>query len=63
MKIHLPTKRRTGLRRMYQEMSSEAASSSSKLRAAVPLKREIVEEEEVQTNKTMKDHNETKEEL
>ena len=62
VKIPLQTKRRTGLRRMHQEMSSEAASSSSKLRAAVPLKRPIVEEE-VQTNETMKDHNETKEEL
>ena len=47
---------------MHQEMSSEAASSSTQLRAAVPLKRAIVEAE-VQTNETKKDHNETKDEL
>ena len=35
----LPTKPRPGLRRMHQEMNSEAASSSSQLRAAVPPKR------------------------
>ena len=40
----LPTKPRPGLRRMHQEMNSEAASSSSKLRAAVPPKRAKVEE-------------------
>ena len=58
----LPTKPRPGLRRMHQEMNSEAASSSSQLRAAVPSKRARVEEE-VQTNETMQDLNETIQEL
>ena len=40
----LTTKRRPGLRRMHQETNSEAASSSSQLRAAVPPKRARVEE-------------------
>ena len=43
--MHLPTKPKTGLRRMHQEMNSEAASSSSQLRAAVSPKRARVEEE------------------
>ena len=43
-------------------MNSEAASSSSQLRAAVPPKRARVEEE-VQTNETMQDLNGTIEEL
>ena len=43
-------------------MSSEAASCSSQLRAAVPLKRARVNEE-VRTNETIKDLNETKDEL
>ena len=50
------------LRRMHQDLTSEAASSSSKLRAAVPPKRAGVVEE-VQTNEAMKDLNETKDEL
>ena len=58
----LPTKPRPGLRRMHQEMSSEAASPSSQLRAATPPKRARVEEE-VQTNNTRKDLKETKDEL
>ena len=58
----LPTKPRPGLRRLHQNMSSETASSSSQLRAAVPLKRARVEEE-FQTNETMKDLNETKKKL
>ena len=58
----LPTKPRPGLRRMHQEMNSEAASSSSQLRAAVSPKRARVEEE-VQTNETMQDLNGTLEEL
>ena len=58
----LPTKPRPELRRMHQEMNSEAASSNSQLRAAVPLKRARVEEE-VQTNETMQDLNGTEEEL
>ena len=44
-KMPLPTKPRPGLRKMHQQMSSEAASSSSQLRAAVPPKRARVEEE------------------
>ena len=40
----LPTKPRPGLRRMFQEMNSQASSSSSQLRAAVPPKRAKVEE-------------------
>ena len=47
---------------MHQEMNSEAASSSSELRAAVPPKQARVEEG-VQTNETMKDLNETKDEM
>ena len=43
-------------------MNSEAASSSSLLRAAVPPKRVRVEEE-VQTNETMQDLNGTMQEL
>ena len=58
----LPTKPKPGLRRMYQEMNSEAASYSSHLREAVPPKRARVEEE-VQTNETMQDLNGTTEEL
>ena len=50
----VPTKPKPGLRRMHQEMSIEAASSSSPLRVAVPPKRARVEEE-VQTNETMRD--------
>ena len=42
--IPLPTKPIPGLRRMHQEMNSEATSSSSQLRAAVPPKRARVEE-------------------
>ena len=41
----LPTKPRPGLRRMHQEIKSEAALSSSQLREAVPPKRVRVEEE------------------
>ena len=58
----LPTKPRPGLRRMHLEMNSEAASSSSQMRAAVPPKRARVEEE-VQTNEKMQDLNRTIEEL
>ena len=47
---------------MHQEMNSEAASSSSQLRAAVPPKRARVEEE-VQTNETMQDQDGMKDEL
>ena len=58
----LPTKPRPGLKRMHQEMNSEAASSSSELRAAVPPKRAKVEER-VQANENMQDLNGTIEEL
>ena len=58
----LPTKPSPGLRRMRQKMNSEAASSSSQLRAAVPPKRARVEEE-VQTNESMQEINGTIEEL
>ena len=58
----LPTKPRPRLRRMHQEVRSEAASSSSQLRGAVPTKRARVEEE-VQMNETMIELNETKDEL
>ena len=47
---------------MHQEMNSETASSSSPLRVAVPPKRARVEEE-VQTNETMQDLDEMKDEL
>ena len=47
---------------MRQEMNSEAASSSSQLRVAVPPKRARVEEE-VQTNETMQVLDGTKDEL
>ena len=57
----LPTKPRPGLKRMHQEMNSEAALSSSQLRAAVPPKRARVEEE-VQMNEIMQDLNGTKDE-
>ena len=58
----LPTKPRPGLRRMHQEKNSEAASSSSQLRAAVPAKRARVEKE-FQTNETIQDLNGAIEEL
>ena len=58
----LTTKLRPGLRRMHQEMNSEAASSSSQLRAAVPPKMARVEEE-VETRETIKDLNGTIQEL
>ena len=58
----LPSKPKPGLRRMHQEMNSEAASSSSPLRIAVPPKRARVEQE-VQTNQTMQDLDGMKDEL
>ena len=58
----LPSKPKPGLRRKHQEMNSEAASSSSPLRIAVPPKRARVEEE-VQTNETMQDLDGMKDEL
>ena len=58
----LPPKAKPGLRRMHQEMNSEAASSSSPLRIAVPPKRAKVEQG-VQTNRTMQDLDGMKDEL
>ena len=58
----LPSKPKPGLRRMHQEMNSEAASSSSPLTIAVPPKRARVEQG-VQTNQTMQDIDEMKDEL
>ena len=60
--ITLPSKPKPGLRRMHQEMNSEAASSSSPLRIAVPRKRARVEQG-VQTNQTMQDLDGMKDEL
>ena len=58
----MPSKPKPGLTRMYQEMNSEAASSRSPLRAAVPPKRAKVEHK-VQTNQTMQDLDGIKNEL
>ena len=58
----LPSKPKPGLRRMHQEMNSEAESSSSPLRIAVPPKRARVEQG-VQTNQTMQDLDGMKDEL
>ena len=54
----MPTKPKSGLRRMYQEMKSEADSSRSQLRAALPPKSARVERE-VEMNETMQDLNGT----
>ena len=58
----LPSKPKPGLTRMHREMNSEAASSSSPLRIAVPPKRAKVEQG-VQTNQTMQDLDGMKDEL
>ena len=58
----LPSKPKTGLTRMHREMNSEAASSGSPLRVAVPPKRAKVEQG-VQTNRTMQDLDGMKHEL
>ena len=50
----LPSKPKPGLTRMHQEMNSEAATSGSPLRAAVPPKVAKVEQG-IQTNRTMQD--------
>ena len=57
-----PSKLKPGLRRMHQEIKSEAASSSSPLRIAVPPKRARVEQG-VQTNQIMQDLDGMKDEL
>ena len=58
----MPSKPKPGLTRMHQELNSEAASSGSPLRAAVPPKRAKVEQR-VQTNQTMQDLDGMKDEL
>ena len=58
----MPSKPKPGLTRMHQEMNSEAASSGSLLRAAVPPKRAKVGQK-VQTNQTMQDLDGMKDEL
>ena len=58
----MPSKPMPGLTRMHREMNSEAASSGSPLRAAVPPKRAKVEQG-VQTNQTMQDLDGMKDEL
>ena len=58
----MPSKPKPGLTRMHQEMNSEAASSGSPLRAAVPPKR-VKAEQKVQTNQTMQDLDAIKDEL
>ena len=57
-----PSKPKPGLTRMHQEINSEAALSGSPLRAAVPPKRAKVGQK-VQTNQTMQDLDEKKDEL
>ena len=61
-KMPLPSKPKPGLRRMHQEMNSEAASSSSPLRIDVPPKRARVEQG-VQTNQIMQNLDGMKDEL
>ena len=58
----MPSKPKPGLTRMHLEMNSEAASSGSPLRAAVPPKRAKVGQK-VQTNQTMQDLDGMKDEL
>ena len=58
----MPSKPKPGLTRMHQEMNSEAASSGSPLRAAVPPKRAKVEQK-VQTNQTVQELDGIKDEL
>ena len=58
----MPSKPKPGLTRMHQEMNSEAASSGSPLRVAVPPKRAKVEQK-VQTNQIMQDLDGMKDEL
>ena len=58
----LPSKPKPGLTRMHREMNSEAASSGSPLRVAVPPKMTKVEQG-VQMNRTMQDLDGMKDEL
>ena len=55
----MPSKPKPGLTRMHREMNSEATSSGSPLRAAVPPKRAKVTQK-VQTNQTIQDLDEMK---
>ena len=57
--VPLLTKPRSGLRRMHQELNSDAASSSKQLRAAVPSKR-AREEVDVLAREKMQGLNEAK---
>ena len=58
----IPSKPKPGLTRMHREMNSEATSSGSPLRAAVPPKRAKVGQK-IQTNQTMQDLDEMNDEL
>ena len=58
----MPSMPTPGLTRMHQEMNSEAASSGSPLRAAVPPKRAKVGQK-VQTDQTIQDLDGMKDEL
>ena len=60
--MQMPSKPKPGLTRMHREMNSEATSSGSPLRAAVPPKRAKVAQK-VQTNQTMQDLDEMNDEL
>ena len=60
--MSMPSKLKPGLTRMHQEINSEAASSGSPLRAALPPKRAKVGQK-VQTNQTMQDLDGMKDEL
>ena len=54
VRCQCPSKPKPGLTRMHREMNSEATSSGSPLRAAVPPKRAKVTQK-VQTNETIQD--------
>ena len=58
----MPSKPKPGLTRMHREMNSEATSSGSPLRAAVPPKRAKVTQK-VQTNQTIQDLDEMNDQL
>ena len=58
----MPSKPKPGLTRMHREMNSEATSSGSPLRAAVPPKGSKVGQK-IQTNQTMQDLDEMNDEL
>ena len=58
----MPSKPKPGLTRMHREMNSEATSSGSPLRAAVPPKRAKVTQK-VQTNQTIQDLDEMNDRL